>query len=341
VAAKLALIGVLSLLLSAALTRIVRSVSWAHGLLDVPNERSLHSATMPRGGGMSIVITATLAMLALRYIGAIRTDTLLALLVGGTAVAVIGFVDDRHRVPAGIRLAVHVAAAVAALAWLGGLPPLALGGRVVDLGWVGHALALLGIVWILNLFNFMDGIDGLAASQAVFMACGGALLSLLYAPNSDVLAAGIVIAAASLGFLAWNWPPATIFMGDVGSGYLGYVIAVLAVAATRSNPAAVWVWLILGGAFFVDATLTLVRRAMRGERVHQAHRGHAYQRLATRWGSHRRVTLAVILLNFAWLLPCAIFAGCYPRAASWAVLGALAPLIVLALQAGAGDSECR
>jgi Fuc2NAc and GlcNAc transferase len=339
--AKVALISVLSLLLSAALTKLVRKVSWAHGLLDVPNERSLHNSTMPRGGGVSIVVSTTLAMLALHWSGAIRTDTLLALLSGGTAVAFVGYLDDRYRVPASVRLTVHVAAALAALAWLGGLPPLAVGSRVFDLGWVGQGLAVLGIVWILNLFNFMDGIDGLAASEAVFIIGSGALLSMLYAPASDVLAAGIVTGCACIGFLAWNWPPATIFMGDVGSGYLGYVIAVLAVAATRSNPAAVWIWLILGGAFFVDATVTLVRRAMRGERVHQAHRGHAYQRLATRWGSHRRVTVTVIVLNLVWLLPCAIFAALNPAAAFWSVPGALAPLILLALKAGAGGCDSR
>ena len=144
------------------------------------------------------------------------------------------------------------------------------------------------------------------------------------------------VGAACLGFLLWNWPPATIFMGDVGSGYLGLAIAVIALAATRDNPAALWIWLILGGVFFVDATVTVVRRAIRRERLHQAHRGHAYQRLAQRWGSHQLVTIAAIALNIGWLLPCALLAALYPQAAVWIVPGALAPLVLLALALGSG-----
>jgi Fuc2NAc and GlcNAc transferase len=346
VAPEAVFISLLALIVSASLTRAVRSLSWAHGLLDVPNERSSHSATTPRGGGVAIVIACTLALLLLRWIDAMGTGLLAALIGGGSVVAVVGFLDDQYRVRAGIRLAVHILAALWALKCLGGLPLVQIGHRLVDLGWGGQGLALVGIVWVLNLFNFMDGIDGIAASEAVFIAVGGALLGLVYASASGgaasgvattgVAAAGLAVGAASLGFLLWNWPPATIFMGDVGSGYLGYLIAALALAATRANPAAVWIWLTLGGVFFVDATVTVVRRALRRERLHQAHRGHAYQRLAQRWGSHRRVTLAVILLNLVWLLPCALLAALVPRAAFWIVFGALAPLVVLALVLGSG-----
>jgi len=335
------LISALALAVSATLTRVVRSLSWAHGLLDVPNERSSHSVTMPRGGGVSIVIACTLALLLLRWIDAIGNGLLAAVVGGGSAVAAVGFLDDQYRVRAGIRLTVHIAAALWALKCLGGFPPLQIGQQLVDLGWAGQGLALLAIVWVLNLFNFMDGIDGIAASEAVFIAVGGALLGTVYASASGVAGSGITAAAlavgaASLGFLLWNWPPATIFMGDVGSGYLGYVLAVVALAATRDNPAAVWVWLILGGVFFADATVTVVRRAIRSERLHQAHRGHAYQRLAQRWGGHQRVTIAVILLNLGWLMPCALLAALYPQFGLWIALGALAPLVVLALVLGSG-----
>jgi Fuc2NAc and GlcNAc transferase len=128
-------------------------------------------------------------------------------------------------------------------------------------------------------------------------------------------------------------------MGDVGSGYLGYVVAVLALAATRENPAALWIWLILGAVFFVDATVTLVRRMVRGDRVHQAHRSHAYQWLARRWGSHRRVTVAVMMLNLIWLLPCAFVVTLHPDHAVAIAVVALAPLLVLAFAAGSGRRE--
>jgi Fuc2NAc and GlcNAc transferase len=177
----------------------------------------------------------------------------------------------------------------------------------------------------------MDGIDGIAASEAIFVACAGALLGLLGGFASAVPPMAVAFAAACGGFLVWNWPPARIFMGDVGSGYLGYVIAVLALAATRENPVALWTWLILGGVFFVDATVTLVRRLIHGDRIYEAHRSHAYQWLARRWGSHAKVTCAVLAVNVLWLLPCAVFATRRPSLAAATVVFALAPLVLLAI----------
>ena len=128
-------------------------------------------------------------------------------------------------------------------------------------------------------------------------------------------------------------------MGDVGSGYIGYFVSVLAVAAARDDSVAVWVWLVLGGVFFVDSTVTLVRRALRGERIHEAHRSHAYQWLARRWGSHRRVTVAVLMLNLIWSLPCAFLVTLHPNHAVAIVVVALVPLVALAFAAGAGRRE--
>src|SRR5438094_479119 len=128
----------------------------------------------------------------------------------------------------------------------------------------------------------MDGIDDIASSEPTFVAWSGAALT---APAASG-AAAVILGATCLGFLRWNWPPARIFMGDVVSGYLGYVIAVLALASTREDPVAIWVWLILGGVFFVDPTVTLLWRLLRGERVYEAHRSHTYQWLARRCGGH-------------------------------------------------------
>jgi Fuc2NAc and GlcNAc transferase len=336
---EMLLIACAALTVSAVLTGAVRRLSWRHGVLDVPNPRSSHAAITARGGGLAIVIAASLALPALRALRLISTDLLLALLVGGAVVALVGYLDDRQRLPASARLAVHTAAALWALFCLGGLPPILVGHRLVDLGWYGQLLSVLGIVWTLNLFNFMDGIDGIAASEAVFIALSGVLLSLLLPQTAAPLAAGLAFAAACLGFLLWNWPPASIFMGDVGSGYLGFFIAVLALADMRRYPAALWVWLILGAVFLVDATVTLVRRARRGERLHEAHRSHGYQWLTRRWGSHRRVTMLAIAINLGWLLPCAALAALKPEKAVWIALAALVPLIIAALVAGSGRRE--
>ena len=323
---------------SAILTGVMRRFALVHSVLDVPNERSSHSTATPRGGGLAIVLVVSAAIAILASLARVQPRLLMALL-GGIAVAGIGFVDDRRSVRAGLRLAVHAGAALWALVWVGGLPVLRVGDQILQLGWAGDALALLGIVWTLNLFNFMDGIDGIAASEAAFVAFAGAALSLSGGHASNASATAPVFGAACCGFLVWNWPPAKIFLGDVGSGYLGYVIAVLALDAARDNPVAIWIWLLLGGVFFVDATVTLIRRLVRGEHVHEAHRSHAYQWLARRWRSHRRVTVTVTILNVAWLLPCAFLAQRHPGNAAWIALGALLPIVLLALIAGAGRSE--
>ena len=268
------------------------------------------------------------------------TDLMIALLGGGAAVALVGSIDDHRPLPASIRLVTHVAAAVWALAWLGGLPPLRVADHVVQLGLAGYVPGVLGIVWTLNLFNFMDGIDGIAASEAVFVVGAAALVAALNGLSVAMIGADLVFVAACAGFLFFNWPPARIFMGDVGSGFIGFVIAVLALATCRSDSSAVWEWLLLGAVFFVDATVTLVRRIARGERAQEAHRSHAYQWLARRWRSHRRVTLTTIFLNVGWLLPCALLATLHPRQALWVLLVALAPLVTGAVYAGAGRPEC-
>jgi Fuc2NAc and GlcNAc transferase len=329
-------IALSALAAAALLTNLVRAVARGTGALDIPNERSSHGVPTPRGGGLAVVIVTSAALVLLALRGTLPTELVWALTVGGLAVAAVGFADDHRSLSAATRLTVHSAAAFWALAWLGGLPPLQIGTHVVASGWGGYVLGALGIVWAVNLFNFMDGVDGIAASEAIFMAMLGGLIA---AGGNVVGSAAVTFAAACGGFLLWNWPPARIFLGDVGSGYLGYVLVVLALAATRHSPAALWVWLILGGVFYVDATTTLVRRTLRGERVYEAHRSHAYQWLGRRWGSHGRVTGAVLVVNLLWLLPWAVLARRRPDLAVFAVLVAFIPLAAVVLLLGAGRRE--
>jgi Fuc2NAc and GlcNAc transferase len=325
--------------LSMALSAVVRKLAVSHGVLDLPNDRSSHSTPIPRGGGVAIVVATSVAAVFLAWYGLVDSRLFIAVTGGGALVAIVGFLDDRHQLPARVRFAAHLAAALWALWWLGGLPPLRLGNEVVSFGWTGYVIGALVIVWTLNLFNFMDGIDGIAASEAVFVAWCGAWLALLAGSAGAVAAMGAVLGAACVGFLWWNWSPAKLFMGDVGSGYLGYVIIVLGIGAARESAVALLVWLVLGGAFFTDATVTLVRRIVRRERVYEAHRTHAYQWLARRWGSHRRVVLLVLLVNCLWLLPCALFAVLRPVYAAVTVAVALVPLVILTVSAGAGRAE--
>jgi Fuc2NAc and GlcNAc transferase len=332
-----ALLATLAASVTAVLTDLIRRWVLARGLLDVPNERSAHTRPTPRGGGAAIVIVTilTAVLLCLLQHGMLRVT--IALAGGGLAVAAIGWRDDWHSVGAAMRLAVHFAAALWAICWLGGVPPLQIGDHLVNLGIVGDLLGLLGIVWTINFFNFMDGIDGIAATEAAFIAAAAVLVGAT--GSSAVSAIAVTFAAACCGFLPFNWSPAKIFLGDVGSGFLGYAIAVMALAAGEQDPVALWVWLVLTVTFLIDATLTLLRRIGRGERPYHPHRSHAYQWLARRWRSHPSVTLGVLALNVIWLLPWALFAMRNPRWAAATVVFALLPLVPLGLWFGSGRAE--
>lgn len=299
----LALVAVF--LATLVLTAWMRYIALRRGYLDHPNARSSHSEPTPRGGGLAIAISASVAIAGFYYWHYVDAPLAAALIGGGLFIAAIGLRDDRHSLSTGIRLLAHLAAAAWAVYILGGVPSIRVGGLIVSLGIWGDMAGIIAIVWVLNLFNFMDGIDGIAASEAAFVTGIGGVLAIAFEQNYAVGFSAFAITAATLAFLWWNWSPAKIFMGDVGSGYLGYSIAVIGLAAGRASPIALLVWIILGGVFFTDATITLLLRFVRGERIYLAHRDHAYQHLAARWGSHCRVTLLVCAVNLLALFPVA------------------------------------
>jgi Fuc2NAc and GlcNAc transferase len=298
-----------------ALTWAVRHYALARDVLDHPNERSSHVVPTPRGGGVAIVLVTLAFEAGLGVAGWLSPGEALALAGGGVAVAAVGWWDDHGGVRASARAAVHFAAAAWALWWLGGLPELWVGTGRVTLGVAGAVLSAFGIVWSTNLYNFMDGIDGIAGGEAVTAALAGGVL-LLAVGERGLGAVALVLMAASAGFLAWNWAPARIFMGDVGSYFLGFTFAVLAVASERAEAVPLLAWMILLGVFVFDATATLLRRLRRRERFFEAHRSHAYQRAARARGHHARVSGTVVALNLVlaalaavgtlrprWLLP--------------------------------------
>ncbi|MDD5035681.1 MAG: glycosyltransferase family 4 protein [Methylococcaceae bacterium] len=304
-------------------------------LVDLPNARSSHRTPTPRGGGLAIVLAYALAVAALSLTGGIGFGQTMAL-AGGLPVAAIGFLDDHRSVSARWRMAVHLAAGVWALAWLGGLPDVDVNAQPFHLGILGTGLAVLFVVWMLNLFNFMDGIDGIAGAETVFVTTAGAVLSGF---SQEAGMAAAMLAAATAGFLVWNWPPAKIFMGDVGSGFLGFILGVLAVSSARSGGLSLAVWLILSGSFFADAGITLLRRMLSGQRWYEAHRSHAYQHAAIRLGGHRPVTVGFLLLDLFWLLPLAAAAVAWPQQEVGLLLLAYAPLSFLAFRFDAGKAD--
>jgi Fuc2NAc and GlcNAc transferase len=324
---------------SIVLVGYVRRYALKKNIIDLPNTRSSHARPTPRAGGIAIVMSFISALCVLSLCRVVDTRTASILSVAGCTIAGIGYLDDRRQLTARLRLTVHLAAAVLVVALLGGLPERELARWGLNEFWVGSAFTVLVLVWGTNLFNFMDGIDGIAGSEAIFISAGGAWLNWLDGSDSGMTAAMLSLSAASLGCLVWNWPPARIFMGDVGSGFLGFMVTALAIVASERGSIPIEVLPILGGVFLVDATITLIRRILRGDQWLDAHRMHAYQHLAHRLGNHRPVTLTVIAIDLCWLLPWAYVANRFPEYARICVAGALLPLCIIVILTGAGKRE--
>ena len=320
-------------------TGLMRRFAVRKDLLDVPNARSSHSSPTPRGGGVAIVVAFLGAAVALTITDHLNDKFLVAFLGGGGAIALVGFLDDRRTLPARVRFTVHLAAAGFVVSLLGGIPEFDLENWGLHGVWTGATVAVLLLVWTTNLFNFMDGIDAIAGSEAAFIAGAGAWINWHHGGDAGLTFAMLSLTAASFGFLRWNWPPARIFMGDVGSGFLGFSLAALGLAASMTGEIPIEVWAILGGVFLVDSTVTLIRRIARGDRWFEAHRTHAYQHLARRFKAHLPVTAWVIVIDLVWLLPWAIVAANHPTRAPLLLAVALIPLVVCALACGAGAEE--
>ena len=322
------------------LTYVLMRAGRRKGVLDIPNERSSHTAPVPRGGGLAIIIIFFVFL----YVYPSAVDRPIgvpvwkSLLLGGAIIAVIGIFDDLRHISARWRFLVHLLAAVVALSLLSALPDIPIFGFSLDLGMFGYVFFAISLVWFVNLFNFMDGIDGIAGVEAITVL-GSAALILFVQDQVAWLTLLSYLAVCVAGFLVWNWPPAKVFMGDVCSGFLGFTLGLLAVVTSVETTLNVWVWVILCGVFLVDATTTLIRRIGRGETWYEAHRSHAYQILSRRFGSHWKVSVSVLVVNIAWLLPLGLLAAEYPFWALPICCIALLPLLILAVRVGAGKRE--
>lgn len=324
------------LLLAYGLTFALRRYALARSLMDVPNARSSHTVPTPRGGGVAIVLVFLAAISALALDGMLEGRVWLALFGSGALVAVVGFLDDHNHIAARWRLLGHFAAGGWALLCLGGMPGVI--GAIDGLAALWWLFGLLYLVWMLNLYNFMDGIDGIASVEAICV-CAAACLIYALGGHAQLMWLPALLAAAVAGFLLWNWPPAKIFMGDAGSGFLGLVLAVLSVQAAWVEPVYFWAWVILLGVFIVDATFTLLRRLLRGDKVYQAHRSHAYQYASRVYGRHLPVTVATALITLGWLLPWAIAVTVFGLNPVLGTFIAYIPLLWLAFRYHAGELE--
>lgn len=305
-------------ILSISITYLARKFALRNKILDLPNERSSHMLPTPRGGGIAIVISFSIVCIFLFHFNRLPIELYYTLTVGGLIIAAVGLIDDVYTLNNKVRLVTQFFVAGWALYWLHGFPLLDLGTWKLAIGQFGSVIATFAIVWLINLYNFMDGIDSLAGIEGLFTAVASAFAFWIlgYDNYSNLM---LLFAAAVAGFTIFNWPPAKIFMGDVGSSYLGYVLAVIGISTAKQNVMPITFWIILLGVFICDATFTLIHRAWQGKRIYIAHREHAYQHLNICGLSHKHISLAVLFINMFILLPLAFEVLNEPKKSIWFV----------------------
>jgi len=287
------MIYIILLLLSFTLTYFIKNYYIKNAILDEVNERSSHTVPTPHGGGIALAITWLVGLGYLYFTSQIEADLFYALSVG-VIISVVSFFDDIYELSAKLRMIVQSVVAMLGLFCLGGFESLEFGLFSIENQIITNVFAFLLIVWFINLYNFLDGINGYAGSEALFLAVAGFLLF----GGGHFLVLGVAV----LGFLYWNFNKAKIFMGDVGSTLLGYNVAIFTLYYAHQESTNLWVWIVLFGVFWFDATLTLVRRKLNGEKLSQAHKKHAYQRLTQAKWSHFKVTNYMIGLNIVLFL---------------------------------------
>jgi len=283
-------------LLSFSLTYFIKEYAIKKSFVAHVNERSSHTIPTPHGGGIAVSITWFIGLTYL-YLNNQIDPTLFYALIIGAVIALVGLVDDIVELKAIPRMIVFMLVGATGLYIIGGLDTLTFGLFDISNSIIISAFAMLLILWYINLTNFIDGINGYLGTQFVFLSLAGFLLF----GGSHFIVLGISV----LGFLYWNFGKAKIFMGDVGSTLLGYTIAIITLYYANLEAKNLWIWITLYGVFWFDATFTLIKRKLNGEKLSQAHKKHAYQRLTQAGWSHRKVTL------YAFGLDIVIFALMY------------------------------
>lgn len=275
-------------LISFSLTYFIKNYMIKKSLVATINERSSHTTPTPHGGGIALAITWFIGLFYLFITNQIEQNLFYALLFGAV-ISIVSFFDDIYELSPKIRLIAQSIVAIGGLYFLVGFETLAFGIFDISNPIFTNIFAFFMIIWFINLYNFLDGINGYAGSEAVFLALAGFIL---FSGNHF-----LVLAVAVLGFLFWNWNKAKIFMGDVGSTLLGYNIAIFTIYYANEQASNFWIWIILFGVYWFDATLTLIRRKLNKEKLSQAHKKHGYQRLTQSGWSHYKVTNYSIGLN--------------------------------------------
>jgi len=304
------------------LTKYVRQKLLARAVMDIPNERSMHTVPVPRGGGLAVMIVIVLGLIVSLFVPATNVPATLLVLSGIALLMLVSWLDDRKGMGVRIRLGAHVLAAV--------LGSLALGDNAMALGgllpfWLDRTLVILGWAWFMNLYNFMDGIDGITCVES--LSCAGGVLLLVYMIREPHAVSDLVpalIMGSCLGFLMLNWHPAKIFLGDVGSVPLGFLIGFLLLQlACAGHPVAA---LLIPLYYLADSGITILKRLARGEKIWKAHREHFYQRATVGQKTPVPVVLWIVLTNIGLIVSAALAVN-----APWLGLGLGVGMVILLL----------
>ena len=280
-------------------TAFARSLLLRHRILDKPGTRSSHSGSVPRGGGIALVTIILIGWIVLSELGLGHMRKISVITAMAALIAIVSWFDDVGNLSVRSRLSAQTIVVTISM--------LLVPTDFMLFGFLTHPLGMIvvGIAWIwfINVFNFMDGIDGITGVETISICAGIALTIDFLGSGSYISSLAIIVAASTLGFLGWNWHPAKLFLGDVGSIPLGFLLGWLLISLAQEGEWAAAV--ILPSYYLVDASLTLIGRAVRLEPVWKAHRQHFYQRAVAGQLSHSQATRAIVVTNI-WLIACAL-----------------------------------
>lgn len=322
---------------AAGLTVAIRSWAVSRDALVLPSDRCSHTIPTPHGGGIAIGAIAIVLGVLFSVLDWVPDSSMVAFICLGFVMLALGVWDDFGDISSKFRLFVHFLVVIIGMWSIPKLPVFSLFGVYVDssvafLLWPVLALAW---VWLINLYNFMDGIDGLAAIQALLLF-GGMALNFWYVGYEQWAWICVFLLGAVLGFTILNWPPAKIFMGDGGSGFLGFIIGFMMLLSAAITHVSMWSWIILLTLFVADATTTLLVRLFTVQNVFEAHKLHAYQKLASKLGGHLPVTLGYGAGIFVVCVPASVLANVFPHFGLAIFLGLFLPLSLICYLLGAG-----
>ena len=319
------------LFLSIGCVIIYKKIAVHYNILANPGYRTLHESPTPRGGGLIFSLVFVFCILIFGGVYELSNQIFYIFGVGGFIATLFGFIDDIKNIRVKTKLIIQLFLSAWTIYWLDL-------GELFLLGWMPIFMIipfiLIFMVWIMNAYNFMDGVDVMAASGAIFISLTLAIVLFLTNGSVEVIYIFILLAIVVSGFILFNWPPATIFMGDAGSVFLGYIFGSLLLFTVLNNDISVWIWLTVFGYFFADTTVTQIMRVILGRKWYLAHRSHAYQNLARMTNSHLKVTGGVTLYNLVWIFPLTLWSALQPGMGFIAAILAIAPALVVAYKYG-------